>query len=1717
MSRPFQQPIAIVGLGGIFPGATDLDAFWTMLENGDQAIGEPPPGRWVMSPKQARHTDGIAPDRVRSTRGGYLQDFRCDPQGLQLSPDFIATLDPLYHLALHAGRQALHSSRWHAGSAARTAVILGNIALPTAGASRLAAQTLGRTFAEQLLEAPSPDQPDSPNWIDRYAAGLPAGVVAKALGLGGGCYTLDAACAASLYAIKLACDELTAGRADTVLSGGLARPDSLYTQMGFSQLQAVSPSGRCAPFDRHRDGLVVGEGAGMFVLKRLADAQRDGEQIHGVIRAVGLSNDIQGDLLAPSNEGQLRAMRAAYQQAGWQPQDVQLIECHATSTPLGDAVEYQSLRTLWGENRHWQPGQCVLGSVKSNIGHLLTGAGAAGLMKVLLAIRHRKLPPTVNFTEPGADLDTTDSPFRIINSAEAWESQGPRRAAVSGFGFGGINAHLLVEEWQEQPPRPQQPTVVTNTAEPIAVVGMAAHFGPWNNLEAVAAALGGENISPPRPPHWWGSTQTHWFRQLGIPEETLAGHFLNPLEVPIGRFRIPPNELPEILPQQLLMLMTADDALQDPGWQPGNHTDAGVFIGLGLDLNTTNFHLRWDVETKAPAWAKLLGAELDSTELDSTGLQAWTKALKDAISPPLTANRTLGALGGIVASRIARQFHIGGPAFTVQSEDGSALRAIEVAARLLQRGEINTAIAGAVDLHSDLRSLLADRLLHPTRVERHGEGAAAVVLKRLADAEAAGDRIYAVIRGIGCSCGGAVDEPHCTPESQAEALRRAREDAGLDGEVTALADAAAELGFSGAAAGLASFVKGALTLNRRETKRLSIHSTGMDGSCSAIILESHSGTTPRPITVSRPPTTTTVTLPIGGTGFAPPRPDCRRPLPSTAAFTGLERAGKAVAKAHRAFLQFSQSLQQALATAAQPIESTSAEAEVEVKTKPECWLDRAQCLALATGNIGAVLGERFAFADRQPTRVRLPDEPLMLVDRMLHIEGEPLSLSGGRLITEHDIHADAWYLDGGRIPTCIAVEAGQADLFLCAYLGIDAVTQGLAVYRLLDAVITFHDSLPGPGATIRYDIRILRFFRQGETHLFKFEFDATVNGAPLLSMREGCAGFFTPEQLASGEGIIPPARHLQCNSSKDGGFRTLAPTAVEQYNEGQLNALRQGDLSACFGRAFAALPLRQPMPLPGARGRLKLIDRITHLDPNGGQFGLGIVRAEAPIHPDDWFLTCHFSDDPVMPGTLMYECCMHSLRVLLMRLGWVGEQDSFYYEPVPGVTSRLKCRGQVIPTTKLAAYEVNLKEIGYDDNGTPYAIATALMYADGRAVVAIDDMSVRCNGLTKAFVETLWQHGNRDSAGETEQRPAIFDDRSITAFAEGNPSEAFGERYRIFDQQRRIARLPRAPYKFLDRIVRVEAAPWELKAGGEIDAQYQIPEDAWYFAAEHSDAMPFAVLLEVALQPCGWLAAYLGSALTSQQDLSFRNLGGEAVQYLPVTRHSGVLTTTVKITDVHRSGDMLIQHYDFTLRNRGETVYQGTTYFGFFPQQALANQVGIRDATLYQPSAAEIARGQSAAYPIPYPSGAPFPEQRLRMVDRIELWVPDGGPAGLGFIRGAIDVDPDAWFFQAHFYQDPVWPGSLGLESFLQLLKYAAIELFGGAAEDYFEAVALEQQHQWVYRGQILPTDHRVKVQAEITAVDSDSGLLCAEGFLSVDDRVIYAIHHFALRWRPAR
>jgi 3-hydroxymyristoyl/3-hydroxydecanoyl-(acyl carrier protein) dehydratase len=332
----------------------------------------------------------------------------------------------------------------------------------------------------------------------------------------------------------------------------------------------------------------------------------------------------------------------------------------------------------------------------------------------------------------------------------------------------------------------------------------------------------------------------------------------------------------------------------------------------------------------------------------------------------------------------------------------------------------------------------------------------------------------------------------------------------------------------------------------------------------------------------------------------------------------------------------------------------------------------------------------------------------------------------------------------------------------------------------------------------------------------------------------------------------------------------------------------------------------------------------------------------------------------------------------------------------------------------------------------------------------------------------------------------------------------------------------------MDRITSVEPAPWILKPGGWIEAEYDVLPDAWYFRANRSLSMPFAMLLETALQPCGWLAAYMGSALKSRKDLRFRNLGGNAVIHGELFPDSGTLTMRARTKKISGAGDMIIEEFDVQVLQAGRIIYEGDTVFGFFSEEALSRQVGIRDIDkeIYRPSPEEIDTGISHTFldeaPLA-PDDTAFdhaiqmamPAKALRMIDSVE-YAQNGGHFGLGYVHGIKNIDPSEWFFDAHFYQDPVCPGSLGIESFLQTIKFIAINRWERLAKSHRFALLTGIPHNWLYRGQIVRENKKAEVETYVTEIGNEPfPYIKADGYLKVDGLYIYKMKNFGLRLIP--
>ena len=462
--------VALIGMAAVFPGAPDVETFWQNIVDGVDAIGEVPADRIDPVYFEAGATSA---DRFYCSRGGFIDAaaIEFDPTEFGIMPVAAEEAEPEQLLALATAQRALQDAGYPEGphGAGRTGIIIGRGGYINPALARLDQRV--RT-SQQLVEclrelAPELDDarldairhtfqdalgPSRPETSIGLVPNLVASRVANRLDLHGPAYTVDAACASSLIAVSQAVDLLASGRCDVMLAGGVHHCHDVTLWSVFSQLRALSPTQGIRPFDRRADGLLIGEGTGLVVLKRLEDAERDGDRIYAVIEGIGVSSDGRAStLMSPAVEGEIMAVEQAWADAGMDPTTVGLIEAHGTATPVGDAAELSMINKVFGRGGSGVDASPVgLGSVKSMIGHAMPACGIAGLIKGALAAHHGIKPPTLHGEEPHAELEGTR--FHLVSTAEDWATtETPRRVGVSAFGFGGINAHAVIQAHDSAP------------------------------------------------------------------------------------------------------------------------------------------------------------------------------------------------------------------------------------------------------------------------------------------------------------------------------------------------------------------------------------------------------------------------------------------------------------------------------------------------------------------------------------------------------------------------------------------------------------------------------------------------------------------------------------------------------------------------------------------------------------------------------------------------------------------------------------------------------------------------------------------------------------------------------------------------------------------------------------------------------------------------------------------------------------------------------------------------------------------------------------------------------------------------------------------------------------------------------------------------------------------------------------------------------------------
>ncbi|MFE2463002.1 SDR family NAD(P)-dependent oxidoreductase [Streptomyces sp. NPDC059402] len=458
-----QVPVAVVGLAAFTPGSRDVAGFWRNVLAGRDLMTDVPVERW--SPADHYDPDPFAPDKTYVRRGAFLPDFEFDPLAYGIPPSDLAATDTAQLLAMMAAGDLLADcglGQMTAQQRERVGVVLGTsgLAMGFEVSARLSRPVWRRELLASGLDPAAADEicdrisANFPAWTEATFPGLLGNVVsgriANRYDLHGVNHVTDAACASSLAALSTGLGELALGSCDLVICGGVDVLNDITMYVCFSKTPALSPTEDCRPFAADADGTMLGEAVIMFALKRLADAERDGDRIYAVVRGLGAASDGRSKAIyAPLAAGQERALRRAYDVAGYGPRSVELVEAHGTGTKAGDAAEFAALREVFQAegrpDRQW----CALGSAKSQFGHTKSSAGAVGMLKAVLALHHRVLPPTIKVGRPNPELELTDSPFYLNTATRPWISGDgrPRRAGVSSFGFGGTNFHVTLEEY----------------------------------------------------------------------------------------------------------------------------------------------------------------------------------------------------------------------------------------------------------------------------------------------------------------------------------------------------------------------------------------------------------------------------------------------------------------------------------------------------------------------------------------------------------------------------------------------------------------------------------------------------------------------------------------------------------------------------------------------------------------------------------------------------------------------------------------------------------------------------------------------------------------------------------------------------------------------------------------------------------------------------------------------------------------------------------------------------------------------------------------------------------------------------------------------------------------------------------------------------------------------------------------------------------------------
>lgn len=775
----------------------------------------------------------------------------------------------------------------------------------------------------------------------------------------------------------------------------------------------------------------------------------------------------------------------------------------------------------------------------------------------------------------------------------------------------------------------------------------------------------------------------------------------------------------------------------------------------------------------------------------------------------------------------------------------------------------------------------------------------------------------------------------------------------------------------------------------------------------------------------------------------------------------------------------------------------------------------------AYGKIAKVFGEEYSIIDTYSRRVMLPKDPYLLVSRITGLQGKLGEYKPSKMVTEYDIPYGSWFATDGQIPWAVAVESGQCDLMLISYLGIDFANKGELVYRLLDCTLFFMDDLPFEGQTLRYEISINSFAKSGRNLLFFFSYDCFVEDRMVLKMRGGCAGFFADNELAQGQGVVYTKEEIaKKQQAVPRKFIPVLDCPKRTFERADLLHLVAGEPEKCFGEVYR-MNGRNPS-LRMTTERILMIDRISELDPQGGAWGLGLVVAEKDLEPNDWYFPCHFRDDEVLAGSLQAEGGGQLLKFFMLFLGMQNLVKDARFQPIPDLPQKVRCRKEIPASKGKLIYRMEVKEIGLLPS--PYVVTDLEIIYNGKVAVCFENLGLLLREKSKPYYKNniSWKH-------IIAQKPenVLLTEQHISEFALGSIVTAFGDEFAEADKGR-ASRQPNTDLQLISRVLRLEGQKGVFKNKPTLYSEYDVPANAWYFQQNHAAVMPYSVLMEIALQPCGLLGAYLGATLQVKgKELFFRNLDGHGIMGEVFDMRGKTIDHKAVLTAHTLLGETIILKYDFEMACEGKVFYTGFASFGFFTEQALSAQIGLDNG---QPVAAWFEQQNILTYkrfdlglpivrkmfysPKPEKPRYRLASDQLDLVHEIKI-IENGGKYGKGYVHGLKAVHPSDWFFTCHFYQDPVMPGSLGVEAVFQAIQAYCVQQ--GIGKDLRNPVfQMIPNHKiaWKYRGQILRPNRNMQLEFHVKELQQTANevIIRGEAYVWNGNIRIYEIQDIGFR-----